>query len=413
MNLLENEINRCLNCVNKPCRQGCPLNNDIPRIIALVKEEKFQEAFEVLSETTVLPGICSIICPHDKQCKKNCTLKYKGQALNVGDVEFNLAQLAYNNEWKLVSFDDSLKGKKIAIIGSGPSGLTAAAFLARYGAEVSIFEKREELGGVLMYGIPEFRLSKDYLKNILNKLINDLNMKVFKNQKYGEDITFENLNENYDAIFLGMGANKSKMMGIQGEELNGVYGGNELLEYDSHPDYKDKNVFVSGGGNVAIDTARVIKRRGAKNVTIVYRRSEEEMPADIKEVAEAKKDGVEFIFNTNVIKILGKENVEQIECIKTKYNEENKLVNVEESNFMLDADYFVMSIGSIVDNANFISNEVEINKYGKVFIDENMKTSADKTFAAGNLVSDNSSAAMAARSGRDAAEKIRDFLMKK
>ncbi|MBR3888065.1 MAG: FAD-dependent oxidoreductase [Clostridia bacterium] len=413
MHNYEEEIKRCLNCLNKPCKQACPLGNDIPRIVVLMKEDKLREAYEVLSETTVLPAICSKICPHDKQCKKNCTLKFKGQALNVGDIEFLLAEVANKNDWKLPMLDNSLKNRKIAVIGSGPSGLTAAAFLARYGADVSIFEKREKLGGVLMYGIPEFRLEKDFLQNTLERLIRDLNIKVFLNQKYGEDINYEFLNENYDAIFFGMGANKSKMMGIPGEELNGVYGGNELLEYDSHPDYTNKVVYVSGGGNVAVDTARVIKRRGAKRVTIVYRRSETEMPADIKEIEEAKKDGVEFVFNTNVVKILGDTKVEKIECVKTKYNEEKQLINVEKSNFELAADCFVMSIGSIVDNTSFTNGEVEINKFGKVLIDENMKTSSEKIFAAGNLVSDNSSAAMAARSGRDAAEKIKSFLVEK
>lgn len=405
------EINRCLNCVNKPCQQACPLGNNIPKIVSLIKENKLKEAFETLSETTVLPGICSIICPHDKQCRKNCTLKYKGNALTIGEIESELASAAMRNNWKVPMIDESLKGKKIAIIGSGPSGLTAAAFLARRGAWVTLFEKREKIGGVLMYGIPEFRLEKSFLEKTLNKLIDDLNIEVRCNQKYGIDIDADWLTQNYDAILLGMGANKPKKMGIPGEDLYGVFGGNELLEYDSHPDYVGKNVFVSGGGNVAIDTARVIKRKGAKTVTIVYRRSEEEMPADVKEIDEAKKDGVEFIFNTNVITICGEEKVEKLECIKTQYNEEKKLINIEGSNFILPADYFVMSIGSVVDTEFISGNEVEISKYGKVTIDESMKTKTEKIFAAGNLVSDNSSAAMAARSGRDAAEMIRKFLL--
>ena len=252
-----------------------------------------------------------------------------------------------------------------------------------------------------------------FLQETLNRLVEDLNIKVFCNQKYGVNIEISDLVLEYDAILLGIGANKSKMLGISGEELKGVYGGNELLEYDSHPDYSNKNVFVSGGGNVAIDTARVIKRKGAKEVTIVYRRSEQEMPADIKEIEEAKKDGVKFIFNTNVIKIIGTEKVENLECVKTEYNDENKLVNVDESNFMLEADFFIMSIGSIVDNSSFANSEVEVNKWGKVFVDENMKTNVDKIFAAGNLMSDNSSAAMAARSGRDAAEKIKEYLIER
>lgn len=407
----EKEINRCLNCNNKPCKNACPLENDIPRIISLIKQGNCKDAYEVLSETTVLPAICSIICPHEKQCRKNCTLKYKGEALSVGVIESNLAKMAVEKDWKLPMFDNSLKGKKVAIVGAGPAGLTAAAFLARYGAEVSIFEKREKLGGVLMYGIPDFRLDKTLLENTINRLIEELNIKVFCNYKFNDNLNYDDLLNKYDAIFLGMGANKSKMLNISGEKLKGVFGGNELLEYDFHPDYNDKVVFVSGGGNVAIDTARIIKRKGAKRTVIVYRRSEEEMPADLKEVADAKKDGVEFIFNTNVINIIGKEKVEKIECIKTKYDENEKLVNVKDTNYFLDADYFVMSIGSTVDESCVIDNKIELNKNRKVLVNDDMQIGNSKFFAGGNIISDNSSAAMAARSGRDAAYKIRDFLL--
>ncbi len=407
----EEEINRCLNCKNKPCMNACPLGNDIPKIISLIKEGKCKDAYEVLSETTVLPAICSIICPHEKQCRKNCTLKYKGEALSVGVIESNLARLAVENDWKLPMFDKSLEGKKVAIIGGGPSGITAAAFLARYGAVVSIYEKREKLGGVLMYGIPDFRLDKMLLENTINRLIEELKIKVFCNYKFNDNLSYEVLINDYDAIFLGIGANKSKMMNIPGEDLNGVYGGNELLEYDSHPDYKDKIVFVSGGGNVAIDTARIIKRKGAKKAVIVYRRSEEEMPADLEEIADAKIDGVEFVFNTNVVRIIGTEHIEKIECVKTEYDENKKLVNINDTNYFMDADYFVMSIGSVVDKTCVIENKIKLNEKGKVQINGNMQICDSKFFAGGNIVSDNSSAAMAARSGRDAAEKIKEFLM--
>ncbi len=407
----EEEINRCLNCKNKPCQNACPLGNDIPKIISLIKEGKCKEAFEVLSETTVLPAICSIICPHERQCRKKCTLKYKGEALSVGVIESNLAKMAIEKNWKLPMFDNSLVGKKVAIVGGGPSGLTVAAFLARYGADVSIFEKREKLGGVLMYGIPDFRLDKTLLENTINRLIEELKIKVYCNHKFNDNVSYEELFNDYDAVFLGMGANKSKMVKMPGDDLNGVLGGNELLEYDTHPDYNDKIVFVSGGGNVAIDTARVIKRKGAKKSIIVYRRSEEEMPADLKEIVDAKADGVEFIFNTNVIKILGDGRVEKIECVRTKYDENKKLVNIEDSNYFLDADYFVMSIGSIIDDSSIKKDVIALNENGKVQIDKNMKTTSSKFFAGGNLVSDNSSAAMAARSGRDAAYKIKEFLL--
>ena len=422
--LVLNEINRCFNCVNKPCMNACPLNNDIPQIIFLVKEGKYEEAYKVLTKTTVFPSIASIVCPHEKQCKSNCTAKFKGEAIDIGSFENFLGKLAIEKGWRYSTLSDELAGMNIAVIGGGPSGLTASAFLARNGAEVTVFEKKEKLGGLFRYGIPEFRLDRDLLDRAIDKILEidiqtnfgDMFGVAYKpaisvecGRELGKNLFMDELKEKFDAIFLAFGSNISKPMSIMGEELNGVLGGNELLENELHPDYTDKSVFVSGGGNVAIDVARTIKRLGAKSVKIVYRRSEAEMPAEVKEIVEAKKDGVEFLFHTNLIAIYGNEHVEEIECVKTFYDGERvreNLKNIENSNFRLNADYVVMAIGSEVNTTLVKELNLDLDSKNYINIDENYNTSDDKIFAIGDLAGVTSTVAWAASSGRKAVEKF-------
>jgi len=312
------EASKCLNCKIKPCKQkGCPLENDIPAFIQAVKEQNYKKAYEILSETTVLPAICGRICPHDKQCIGSCIKGIKGESVSIGELEAFVGDIALNENYEISLKYESKKNKKIAVIGGGPSGLACSAYLAQRGYDVTIYEKHDYLGGLLSHGIPEFRLPREVLEKTINKIL-DLGINVKYNKYLGANLTLEELNEKYDAIFIACGANVSTKMNIEGENLQGVYGGNELLENKNHPNYTNKKVAISGGGNVAIDCARTIKRLGAAGVKIIYRRAEEQMPAEKKEIEDAKKEGIEFLFQNNIVKIIGKEKVEKLELIKTE-----------------------------------------------------------------------------------------------
>lgn len=397
----------CLNCKNSQCRiKGCPLDNCIPEFIHEIDSKK---AYEILCNTTVLPAICGRICPHEKQCEGSCIRGIKGEPVSIGAMEAYIGDLSIENNYELsIEVDERAKDKRVAVIGSGPAGLTCAAFLARRGVKVVIYEKHDKLGGLLTHGIPEFRLPREVVEKTIEKIL-DLGVETKLNQELGRDFEIEDLAQKYDAVFVAIGANIPAKMNVEGEGLEGVYGGNYLLEYNKHPNYTGKKVAIIGGGNVAMDSARTIKKLGASEVYVIYRRAEEQMPAEKKEIADAKKEGIEFLFQTNIVKILGKEKVEKLECIKTelvKKEGENRLspVNIEGSNFILDMDYVVMATGSKPENN--IIEKFERNEYGYIKIDENMQTSINKVFAGGDIVGQKATVAWASRSGRDAAEKI-------
>lgn len=413
-----NELaNECYGCINKPCQSGCPLNNDTTGFIKLIKIEKFKEAYELLCNTTVLQPICGRICPHSKQCQGSCIRRFKSDSVEIGKLEAYIGDLAIKNDWKIPKNVEQRKKEKIAIIGGGPCGLTCAAFLAKEGYNVTIFEKKDKLGGIIEHGIPEFRLDGKILDDTIDKIL-ELGINIETKKELGKNLSLEYLKENFDAIFLSFGANISSKMNIQGEEKDGVYGGNELLENKDFPDFKDKKVAVIGGGNVAMDTARTIKRLGAKDVNVIYRRSEKEMPAEGKEIEDAKKENINFLFQTNILKILGKNKVEKIECIKTKLIQkegETRLspVNIENSNFILDMDYVIMAVGSKVEEKLINTLDLDTTNYGNIKIDEDNKTSDKMIFAGGDLVGTRSTIAWAAKSGRDAAKSIIKYLQNK
>ncbi len=400
----------CLSCVTKPCQLGCPLNNDTTGFIKAVKNDNYEEAFKILSNTTVMPAICGKICPHDKQCQGSCVKRVSYEAVRIGDIESFIGDLAIKNDWKFLKKDK--KNRKVLVVGSGPAGLTCAAFLAKEGYQVTLYEKHDYLGGLLYHGIPAFRLNKDLVKKAIDKIL-DLGIEVHTNMTLGKDFSLDEVKDKYDAIFLGIGANISKMMGISGEELSGVYGGNELLEKRVYPDYTDKKVFVIGGGNVAMDVARTVKRLGAKEVTILYRRDEADMPAEKLEIKETVLDDVKFLYKTKLVKILGKDKVQKIECIKTKLNDEEKYVDVEGSNFILDADYVMMAIGSKADDDVLDTLGLERKENGYLSTNDNDQTSDEKIFAAGDLTGTKSTVAWACRKGRDAAYSIMEYLENK
>lgn len=430
MSKIEEIRNYCLNCINKPCsNKGCPLNNDIP---SFIHQEDTKKAFEILSKTTVLPAICGSICPHEKQCQGSCIRGIKNEPVSIGQMEAYIGMESIKNNYKIPTIMDikerskednelynKLKNKRVAVVGSGPAGLTCSAFLAKKGIKVTIYEKHSELGGILMHGIPDFRLDKEIVQKTIDKIL-ELGIDVKLNQELGRDINVHKLAKEYDAVFIGIGANIPSKMGIEGEELKGVFGGNTLLENNSHPDYNGRKVCVIGGGNVAMDASRTIKRLGAEDVYVIYRRAEEQMPAEKKEIFDAKSEGIKFLFQTNIVKVLKKyqniysdnkveTEIGKIECIKTELVQkegETRLVpvNIEGSNFIMDMDYVVMATGSKPKEEDI--TDFEKNKWGYINLNENMETSISNVFAGGDIVGEKATVAWAARSGRNAAEQI-------
>lgn len=412
---MKEKANYCLSCKIKPCQVGCPLQNDTTGFIKLLKEDKIHEAYDLLSETTVLQSICGRICPHDKQCQGSCIRGVSQKQVNIGDMEAYVGDIAIENDWKIKKNAEP-KNKKIAVVGGGPTGLTCAATLAKNGYKVTIFEKHNVLGGIMNHGIPAFRLDKKLLQKAIDKIL-DLGIDVKLNTELGKDYTLNDLQKEYDAVYLGFGANLSSKMGIPGEDLDGVFGGNELLENNSHPSYKGKTVIVSGGGNVAMDTARTVKKLGAKKVIVIYRRSRAEMPAEKKEIEEAIEEGIEFLYQNNIIKICGDKKVNKIECVKTelvqKEGESRKSpVNIEGSNYFIDTDYVVMAVGSKPEASLLSQLDVELNRRGRILIDKNNMTSKKGVFAGGDLAGAKGTVAWASRSGRDAGNAIINYLEK-
>jgi glutamate synthase (NADPH/NADH) small chain len=409
----------CLNCKNPQCRTGCPLGNNIPAFIQKVKEDNLEEAYKILCETTAIPAICGRICPHQKQCQGKCIRGIKSEPVSIGEIEAYVGDWALNNTNSLLNCckDIQEKNKKVAVIGGGPSGLTAAVFLRKNGYKVTIYEKQKDLGGILKRGIPEFRLSNEIVEKTIEQIL-ALGIDVQCEKELGKNLYLVDLKKEYDAIYLSIGANIPRKMAIEGEELEGVYGGNSLLENQNHPDYTNKKVAIIGGGNVAMDCARTIKRMGAEQVVIIYRRSEAEMPAESKEISDAKKEGVEFLFLNNIVKILGTNKVEKIECIKTelvqKEGETRKSpVNIENSNYILNMDYVVMAVGGEVDKDLIEKCNISTTTKKYVQVNENNQTSDEKVFAGGDVVGQSSTVAWAASDGKNVASKIIKFLEEK
>lgn len=412
---IEEKAKYCLHCKIKPCsNKGCPLKNNIPDFIENIVKKDYETAYKILSQTTVLPGVCGRICPHKKQCEGSCVRGIKQVPVEIGNLEAFVFDKVVKDENALLHIwkdetEKNIKNKKVAVIGGGPAGLTAAAFLRRYGLNVTIYEKYGYLGGLLVHGIPEFRLDKSVVELTVKNILN-LGIKVEYNKELGKNLFIEELKTQYDAIFLSFGANCSSKMGVEGENLQGVYGGNELLEYNIHPEYEGKTAVIIGGGNVAMDCARTVKKLGAKEVKVIYRRAKEQMPAEEKEIECAEHEGIEFLFQNNIVKIIGEKQVEKIELIKTKLlakDGETRLipVNIEGSNYCIETDYVIMALGSNTDE--MVKNlGLELDKWGSIKINNNYQTSDKKVFAGGDVAGVKSTVAWAAFSGREAAKKI-------
>lgn len=421
------EAQRCLKCKTRPCVSGCPVNVRIPDFIEKVAEGDMQGAYDILKDTNSLPAICGRVCPQETQCESKCVRGIKGEPVAIGRLERFVADW-YMRNGKLSYADIKNNGHKVAIIGSGPSGLTCAGDLAKLGYDVTIFEALHTAGGVLMYGIPEFRLPKDVVQYEIEQL-QQMGVKIETNMVVGKVLTVDELFDmGYESLYLGTGAGLPNFMGIEGESLIGVYSANEFLtrinlmkayksEYDT-PILEINNVAVVGGGNVAMDAARCAKRLGAEHVYIVYRRSEEEMPARQEEIHHAKEEGIEFKLLSNPIRIIGDNNsrVSKIECIEMELGKPDESgrrspVAKEGSNFCLDVDCVIMSIGNSPNP--LISNSTEglsVNKRGCIIVDDELCTTKQGVYAGGDAVTGAATVIMAMGAGKKAAYSIDNYI---
>ena len=424
------EALRCLNCKHKPCISGCPVSVNIPQFIQHVINKDFDKAYNTITETNLLPAVCGRVCPQEAQCEASCVRGIKGEPVGIGRLERFVADYHLNN-----SHDEPKKtlnnGTKVAIIGSGPSGLACASDLAKSGYEVTIFEAFHTPGGVLVYGIPEFRLPKKIVQKEIDNL-KAIGVKIKTNMVIGKVITIDELKEQgYKAFFVGTGAGTPNFMGIEGESLIGVYSANEYLtrinlmkaylpEYDT-PIRKSKAVAVIGGGNVAMDAARSAKRLGAEKVYIIYRRGEEELPARIEEVHHAKEEGIIFKLLTNPVKIIGDNNneVQAIECVEMKLGDKDasgrrKPETIPNSNHQIQVDTVIISIGT---SPNPLIRQttpgIETNKWGCLVVNEAMATTREGVYAGGDAVTGAATVILAMGAGKKAAQSIDAYLKQK
>lgn len=426
------EAERCINCKNAQCMKGCPVSINIPGFIEQVKLGNIEEAYKIISESSALPAVCGRVCPQESQCEGKCIRGFKGEPISIGKLERFVADWARENGIKPTPAKEKL-GKKVAVIGSGPAGLTCAGDLVKLGYDVTIFEALHEAGGVLVYGIPEFRLPKEAVvaKEIAN--VESLGVKIEKNVIVGKSVTIDELmdEEGFDAVFIGSGAGLPKFMGIPGENANGVFSANEYLtrsnlmkafnEDSNTPIMRGKKVAVVGGGNVAMDAARTALRLGAE-VHIVYRRSEEELPARVEEVHHAKEEGIIFDLLTNPVEILEDENnwVKGMRCVKMELGEPDasgrrRPVEVPGSEFDMELDTVIMSLGTSPNPLiSSTTKGLETNKWKCIVADEEHgKTTKEGVFAGGDAVTGAATVILAMGAGKAAAKGIHEYLSNK
>ena len=426
------EASRCLNCKNARCITGCPDNINIPAFIAEVKEGNFEKASQVIGESSALPAVCGRVCPQESQCEGKCILGIKGEPVSIGKLERFTADWARENNIAPIPAKEK-KGKKVAVIGSGPAGLTCAGDLAKMGYDVKIFEALHEAGGVLVYGIPEFRLPKQTVVAHEVENVKKLGVEIETNVIIGKSITIDELinEEGYDAVFIGSGAGLPKFMGIPGEQANGVFSANEFLtrnnlmkafrdDYDT-PIHQGKKVAVIGGGNVAMDAARTALRLGAETY-IVYRRSEKELPARVEEVHHAKEEGIQFHLLRNPKEILVDENgwVKGLRVIKMELGEPDESgrrrpVEVPGSEYDLDVDTVIMALGTSPNPLiSSTTKGLDVNKWQCIIADENNgATTKEGVYAGGDAVTGAATVILAMGAGKAAAKGIDEYLSNK
>ena len=425
------EANRCLNCKHKPCVSGCPVAIDIPAFIAKIKDEDFEGAYEILTKSSSLPAVCGRVCPQEVQCESRCVRGIKGEPVAIGRLERFAADWHMQHSQKKAEKPES-NGHKVAVVGAGPSGLTCAGDLAKKGYEVSVFEALHTPGGVLVYGIPEFRLPKKIVKNEIDTLKN-LGVNIMTNMVVGKVLSVDELfDDGFEAVFVGSGAGLPRFMNIDGENYNGVYSANEFLTRvnlmkayrpDSDTPIKNvKNVAVVGGGNVAMDAARCAKRLGAENVYIVYRRSMEEMPARKEEVEHAEEEGIIFKTLNNPTRIIGDENdfVSGIECIEMQLGEPDESgrrrpVEIKGSEHVVDVDTVIMAIGTspnpLIKNT---TKGLDTDRRGCIITEgDSGLTSKEGVYAGGDAVTGAATVILAMGAGKNAAAAIDEYIKSK
>lgn len=426
-----NEAERCLNCKNPLCRNGCPVQIDIPAFIQKVAAGEFEEAYQIIAKSSSLPAVCGRVCPQETQCEGKCVRGIKNEPVAIGRLERFVADY-HNSHITEKPNKPKSNGHKVAIIGSGPSSLTCAGDLAKKGYDVTVFEALHVAGGVLVYGIPEFRLPKSIVSKEIDGL-KEIGVKIQTNVVIGKSITIDELmqEEGFEAVFVGSGAGLPRFMNIPGESLNGVYSANEFLTRvnlmkaylpNSHTPIKHaKNVAVVGGGNVAMDAARSAKRLGAENVYIVYRRSKDELPARHEEVEHAEEEGIIFKLLSNPVEILPDENhfVGGIKCIEMELGEPDESgrrrpVPKKDSEFVLDVDCVIMSIGTSPNPLiKSTTKGLEVNKRGGIIVDENEMTTKEGVYAGGDAVTGAATVILAMGAGKKAAKAIDEYLSDK
>ena len=425
------EASRCINCKNAKCIQGCPVGINIPAFVHEVKEGNIEEAYKIIGQSSALPAVCGRVCPQESQCEGKCIRGIKGESISIGKLERFVADYALEHDIKPVGADKK-NGHKVAVIGSGPAGLTCAGDLAKLGYDVTVFEALHELGGVLVYGIPEFRLPKSKVVDKEVENVKSLGVKIETDVVIGKAVTIDELlnEEGFDAVFVGSGAGLPRFMGIPGEDANGVFSANEYLtrsnlmkafdeNYDT-PIIPGKKVAVVGGGNVAMDAARTALRLGA-DVHIVYRRSEAELPARVEEVHHAKEEGIQFDLLTNPVEIMEDEegNVSGMKCIRMELGEPDESgrrrpVEIEGSEFVLDVDTVIMSLGTSPNPLiSSTTKGLDINKRKCIVAEEETgKTSKAAVYAGGDAVTGAATVILAMGAGKAAAKGIDEFLSK-
>lgn len=424
--LAKEEAERCLQCIHPLCVEGCPVHIEIPHFIHKIKEEKEEEAYQIILQSSCLPAVCGRVCPQEQQCEMRCIRGRNGEPVAIGRLERYVADTYRKHHPKIQIYPNKVSKNKVAVIGSGPSGLTVAGELLKEGFSVTLYEEKESLGGALTYGIPTFRLPYEVTQYEIQHLL-DLGLNVQYRTSFPKDIPLSHLKENYDAIFLGIGADHPQNMRIPGEESKGVYSAQEFLEEVNmhhaylnleHPFYQAKKILVVGGGNVAMDAARSAKRFG-HDVAIVYRRGEEELPAFEDEIHHAKEEGIQFLLLTNPVSIIADNtnHVCQVECAEMELGEMDEShrrhpVEKKGSRFLLPADLVILAIGSHTDDQLRNIPDLKITAKNQIVIDEMGRTSIKGVYAGGDVVTGPATVILAMQAGKNAAKAIIEDLKK-